>query len=791
LHRLAWGRIEATLARSTRARTTPALSVTPRPGPAGAPHAPRGPIDRAQDSLSLRTLLALLLRRKWLILAVAATVLAVATLQVLTTTTLHRVAGTIQIDPEEPAGLPAADVAGAGYASRQAREEYVWTQAENLRNRELAERVVQRLGLPDSRTFNAPVKTGAFTDAAGAAYRALGRLFGRHEPPPQAVGSAADRLLSALDVRVRQETRLVDIAFTSPDPELAAQVVAALFAEYIERHFESRHEATVKATEFMRKQLRDMKLKIEEAEAGVVRYAQENAIVNLNDRETVSLQKLRLLNEEMTHVESELAKHTAYFAVAEHATPDAFPPVLASDGIRDLEQRRGDIERRLAPLLSRHGPAWPAVEELQSELHAVDAQLVAAKGDAIEVAKRNYELALSRRRHLAAEVDQQRRAVEQLNEKSIQYKILDDEVNANKVLYENLLQRIEEASVSAGLRSSNIRVVDRADGSRATVTPRRPLVLGLALIVGLLLGLAAAVVTESWDTALKSDDEAVRYLGLPALGVIPELPRRRSPRPRSGGLPDADATRDAGLPPLVVQEGTEPVHRRAWEAYRLVRTSLLLSHVDTPPQVIAVTSAVQGEGKTTTSCNVALAFAQTGERTLLVDLDLRRLQLSRVFDVSREDGVSTALARKESFQDHVRSTSFPNLHVLPAGPPTPNPPEFIGAEALRAELTALRKLFRYVVIDTPPCLLFSDALAIAPDVDGVVLVLDARRTPREAVRRASEQLASVGAEVLGCIVNRADDRGASLGRDYDYYAYRAAPAGQGSDRTGAAGTSGG
>ncbi len=727
------------------------------------------------DSLSIATYLQILARRKWLLIAVTLTFLVLALLQVLTITPQYRSRVTLQIDPENVKVLPYEQFAQSG--GSVGKTEYLWTQAEKLKTRSLARRVIQNLQLADLPEFNAPTSQGILIDLRSKLLGSVRWIFskkqgGASEGGTSEGGTAANedalvnRLLGQMTVRPIRNTRLVEVSFQSHDPQLAAKIANVLAEEFIEQHLESKFEATTRATDFLDKQLDDFKIKVEESEERIIKYAQAKNIVNLNERETINRKKLADLSDELTRVENELITHTARYEASNQASLDAFPETLKSSPIRELEERLAQSERELAGLSSRYGPEWPAIKELRLELEELERQLLLEKRRAIAAASAEYHLAQERRGKLAAALNQQRQIVDRLNEDSIQYRYLKRDTDSNKELYDGLLLRLKEAGVAAGLKSSNIQIADEAVVPRGAASPKKARSMMLALMLGLFFGIGAVFAAEMLDNTIKSTDEVVHQLGLPALGIIPSLASNET---RETKLSRWRSRPTEVQGPALASNGPEAMHGRAWEAYRSLRTSLLLSHSGKPPKVILVTSALPGEGKTTTVANTAMAMAQTGARTLVIDLDMRRPALSQALGMRSNGGMSAYLSGNSDLSSLIQPTTVPELFLLSAGPPAPNPPELLGSDRMAKGLELAREYFTHVVIDSPPALELSDALVLSRSVDGVILVARAGKTPRQALHRASDRLMKLGAQILGVLINDVDVRRGEYGYSYGGY----------------------
>ncbi len=720
------------------------------------------------DAISFRKLFRVLERRKWLILAVAASVLAIGLLQTFTATPIYRASAIVQIDPEGPQVLPYESVAEAQVTPRGA-EAYLWTQTRKLRTRALAKRVVDRMELLENPDFTEPVSQGVLLETVGWLRSRVKSLL--TQPLPEASDATElDRFVENVDATLLRDTRLIEVSYSAPNRRLSADVANTIVEEFIQANYDSSRAASDKATEFLQDQLKTLKEKIEASEKALIDYARANDIVNVGDRETVNLEKLADLTDEMTRVENDLHEKTALWESLRSATPENFPTQLQNLLIDDLSRRLSHQEEQLAALSADHGPNWPAVISNQREVEELRKQLTAEKLRAIRAARSDYQVAQERYRKLSRSVDGQREIVDRLNEDSIELNILKREVETNRAIYDGLLQRLKETGVSSALESNSIKMVEQADPPRGVTSPKKSRDAVLALLLGLFLGVGTAFAVEGLDNSLKTAEDVLQHLRLPTLGMIPSLDSIDQQRKRRFGWKRATTPRS----PILALE--DPLAHPEWslEAYRSLRTSILLSHSGKPPQTIQITSALPAEGKSTTVANVALTLAQTGARTLVIDLDLRRPTMGGLFGVSEESGMSTFLSGNSDLSSQVIQTAYPNLFVVPAGPAAPNPAELISSERMGHGLKLLEEYFSYIIIDTPPALEITDAVALSPCVDGVIMVTRSGYTPRDAVRRATQRLQAVGAKLLGVLLNDVDMTSSEYGyygRDYykNYY----------------------
>ncbi len=730
-----------------------------------------------EQSEQLRRYLNVLTKRKWLISALTVTVLTTASVQTYTTTPVYSSTAEVQIDLETPNVLPYQDVAQTPQYFYET-ESYQKTQHRILQSKVLALRVVRKLKLAEnasfSRTTNPGVVKAAIPKVTGFVF-GLVPVGGRQQTPSldrsdrslQIESNLADRLLGGLSITPDRGSRIVDVSYSSHDPDLAAAIVNAIAQEYIELNFETRFSAATMATDFLKKELDQLKVKVEKSDEALLSYAREHGIVgegsgnDTTGRENIVLQKLADLNQEMTKVQAELITRSVQFESARNATVQNFPENLKTAGIQEVETRLSTKRQDLANLSARYTGEWPELTQVRREIFELEDQLVTAKQKALTKVSTDYQLAQNHYRTISNALEEQKLLANRLNQDSIQFNILKREVDSNKQLYEGLLQRLKEAGVSAGLRSSNIHIVQPGDVPNGPSGPRHGRNMMFGLILGLMFGVGFAFALDYLDNTVKTPDELEQYVALPSLGIIPTIGEldARSRRILSG----ASKSEVASVVPYASPGAA------VWEAYRSLRTSILLSHSGKPPRRILVTSALPGEGKTTTAVNTAIVLAQTGARTLLVDLDMRKPEIGRRFGLNGDQGMSIFLSGNSDLSSQIVETPYANLFVIPAGPQPPNPAELAGSERWEKALGLLSDYFQYVVIDSPPILSVADPVILSTKVDGVVLVILAAKTPREAVRKAKGALETVGATVLGAMINNVDLQNAHYSYYYRYY----------------------
>lgn len=699
-----------------------------------------------QEEMTLSFLWGVLKRRKGLVCLVAAAVLSLVTAATLTMTPLYRSSAKIRIQPESAHLLPYPDL----YESSQTfleTEAYLETQCELLRSETLARRVVERLQLADHPHFRASEK--------GLSSRLLPLI------PSSPVTDPAERLVANLEVEPIGRSRVVKVSYLSPDPQLAAQVVNTLADEFMAYNIQSRYASTSKASEFLQVQLRSLKKRIEESEKELVDYVRSHDIVGLDASNNIILQRLADLNARRTQVETDLILKRATYTEVREISSQQLPQGMKTPSITALEARLQELTRLRTALSVRYGSRWPELVRIAEEIAEVEQQLVAEReqtlAEAVEQARMEYSVARHSYDTLMGALKEQKELAAELNEASIQYSILRREVETNKQVYEGLLQRLKEAGVTAGLAAVNIQLVDPGKPPWVPDRPNLPLNLGAGLLLGLLSGFGLALVLECTDKTLKTPEDLEESLNVRCLGIVPRV-RPRSPKrpPRLLTVFGSSGERLECAPQVL-------------ECYKTLRTGIVFSRPSPSPRTILVTSALPGEGKTTTAANLAIVLAQTNVPTLVVDMDLRKPSLGAQFGMDQELGLSLFLQGESYLASQICETAIPNLHLLPAGPPVSNPAELVGSERMRRALSLLRNYFGYIVMDTSPVLAFTDTVILSPLADTVLLVVRGGKTRREAPRRALTRLGDVNARVVGAVINDLEVVGKE--QEVEFYGY--------------------
>jgi capsular exopolysaccharide synthesis family protein len=593
--------------------------------------------------------------------------------------------------------------------------------------------------------------------------------------PLQTDSTRTSALLSGfgakLHVTLIPNTRIMEIHFTSTDPQLAASVVNTLADTYVEQNFKTKFESTMRASDWLSKRLVDLQMTVETSQEKLVRYQKEHEILGTDEKTNIITEKLDELNKEMTAAEFDRMQKEAVYRQTQSNDPDVVAAAIISDTTGSgasatstlLDRLRGqqaDLRIQVADLSTQLGPSYPKVAQLNSQLREIDHQLQSETNKAVDHLKGQYQSALQRENMLRSSFEKQKQEANKLNESAIEYSILKRDLDSNRTLYEGLLEKLKEAGVTAGLRSNNFNIIKAARVPTFPSEPNIPRNLMFALVLGAISGIGLAFVLENMDNTVRTPEQAQAISALPSLGMIP-LGSKSGNNGPTGKRLALTASKE------VVETVTQirPQSQMA-ESYRALRTSLLLSNLGAPPKVIMVTSARPQEGKTTTSINTAIVLAQKGVRVLLMDADLRRPSIHKTLGMGPRSGLSNVLTGSATLQQTITiSPVLPNLFIMPAGTPPPNPAELLASSNMRGLVNELRKQFDHIVIDTPPTLSVTDAVVLSPRADATILVIRSGQTTKQALRRARDILMQVNAHVAGVLLNAVD----LTSPDYYYY----------------------
>jgi capsular exopolysaccharide synthesis family protein len=767
-----------------------------------------GPPNRVDEGVRLRDIWLAIIKRRWMIVMIVLVVTATTAVLLARKPDIYSAEAQVQVDTEGPtSGLTSGK--GQNIVVDYGQDPtYFNTQLQLITKPGLLRRVVKTLDLehnPDFllsqtgdttwhrllRTFGIPVKSAV---APAIPKTESGKLLIGKDV---AAASSVDNLEEAtrLDPFVGSiqsglkvdpvkedrlqysETRLIGIRFTHPNPVVAAKVANAIAETFVLSNLEQKTKFTSTTGDFLQQRIAELQTQIRTDEERLINYAKGHEILSLDAAQNTVVDRLAGLNKQLLEAENERKIAEAAYRVSKQ--PGA-SEVMAASGTKELETQLSMLKQKRAQLLVDNTEEWPEVKEVEKQISTLekeiqDTRTKTASNESMSVELR-YRQALDREKSLRAAFEDQRGATRTQNEAAINYKIIQQEIETNKGLLDGLLQRAKENDVILAGTPNNLHVTDYAIAPRGPIGPNRLQGVLLGFIFALGFGVCLAAMLEYLDDSVRSTEDVGRVLRLPTLATIPMLKRGAAARAKiSSGL--SIATRNGNgngrnghgkvNPALLLDvDQRSPLA----EAYRQLRTSVLLSVAGHAPKTLVVTSCIPAEGKSTTAINLAVTLAQTGARVLVIDADMRRPTIHSSFGIPNDRGLCNILASEMSeteILDFIKQEEESTLYLLTSGPVPPNPAELIGSDQMRKVINKLRTTFDHIVIDSPPIASFTDGVLLSAMCDGVVLVIHASECSRKVVLRSQQALEEVGAKVLGVVLNRVNMRSP----DY-YYSYR-------------------
>jgi capsular exopolysaccharide synthesis family protein len=604
---------------------------------------------------------------------------------------------------------------------------------------------------------------------------------------------------SLLKVQPVHGTRLILVTYESHDAKQAAQIANALIDSYKNQYLQTHYDATSEASEWLTKQLSELKTNVEDSEKKLTDYEKESGILSLDTLtsegtgsgagsggiHSVVIQKLDALNAELTAAEANRIEKEAIYHLALTGNEDVVVGlgddplarqsnslVLTQGGgisnLQGLRQQRSQLKISLADASATYGANNRHLKEIQTQMSALEEQIHQELQEITKRAQGDFQLAKQTEDAIRRQFDGQQAEASKLNEKAVQFAVLSQEAFSRKKLYEDLYTKLQEANVSAGIKATNITIVDPARSQAVPIRPKKVSNLALGFLFGIFIGLAAAYIVDSFDRTMRDPGEVEEITGIPVIGIIPSFEESVAPygarRIKGKSKEAAEAT---------------PVRNTVWmlthpesaaaEAFRALRTSIMLSRTGGGPKVILVTSCIPGEGKTTISSNLAVAFAQHDKKVIIVEADMRRPRMKHAFDVSNKIGLCNVLAGSHTSEEAIlHGVHVPTLDVLPAGPHPPMPSEMLGSKAFDELLQQLRSRYDIVLVDSPPALLVTDAVSISSKSDATIWVSQAGTVTRPQLARAADLIERNGMPVIGFVVNRMSRKVAGYGYGYGY-----------------------
>lgn len=763
--------------------------------------------DRALlDQQTLRDYVRIGFKYRWLVAGVSFITLTLTTLYSFLATPMYTAEAKLKIGTYAPL-LPGAQLEDS--LKQQTREiDYLNTQVESLSSLTIADRVLVEKGFAEELKKYFSKKSGLFS--VFTPFRTF--LIGSKKQENKAFSGDKSyhypvnelrAYLSLISVIPLRKTSLVKIAATTSDPQFSAQLANTHADMFIDLVRAERQKSTVENLVFLKNQAQELADKVGLLERNLAVYAEENSIVSLNKDENITVKRMAELNQLLTEATAKRIKSETTFNEAQKGS-GLSSSAYDDSSLHDLGVRLKEAESEYAMLSEKFKPSYPKMVQLSARIEVLKSNLKQQEVNATRSLEATYKADFQAERELQSQLEIQKSKAFELSRREVQYNIMKREYESTKDLHQAVLRQLKESQISSESSSSNINLSERAAVPLLHSSPQRGKNILIALLISPVFGYGLALLLESLDNTLKTPEDVQRSLGLPSLGVVPlfalfghapvdkndesetrkerfqesfidtpsspetQLFESQSPEVQPGEPPSFSMS--SGLPASAKRESDLIMLRAprsiASEAFRTIRTGILLSSADHPPKVILVTSGKKSEGKTTLATNLSATLAQSANRTIIIDADLRRPALHRSFGIeSKTSGLVDYLTGQKSLDQVIRMTPVDGLFVIPAGPIPPNPSELLGSKKMADLIEELRQEFDYVIIDTPPVLPVTDAVLLSRAVDGVVLVVRGQETQKQVAKEAASRLQQAGARILGVVLNDVDFRSG----DYYYY----------------------
>ena len=681
-----------------------------------------------KKDIHLKDYVRLIKKRRNLVLTVFISIFALALIITVATTSIYKASIKVLIEKNERANF----MPGANYAYSSYDPEFYETQYQLITSAAVARKVVDLLAA--DQTFNTY----------------FGKMFKATPDNKEARADAIAKMIrGGISVNPVKNSKIVDISYLSENPVLAQVIANTVAKAYIEELLEMSMSSTQYTIQWMTKKAEEEREKLEKSERSLQAYMKDQNFVAIEDKVAVVPQKITEINSQLIKAEAKRKEtETLYNKVrgisANISDAESISAVASDPTVQSLRQQILKAEQQNMELSQKYGAKHPTMVRANEDLKGLKAKRDQEIRRVIDSIKNEYEMARSNEASLRGLLSQTNSEALNVNDKLIEYKVLSREAETNRQLYDALIKRIKEQSITEQVRSANVLIVENAEKPTSPVTPRTARNLLLGLLIGLLGGVGMVFFAEYLDQTIKSPEDAESKLGVSVLGMIPLLKTPEHP-----------------IEQMVLKE---PISAFT-ENYKAIRTALLLSAADRPPQKILVTSAQPEEGKTVTAINLATAIAQSDYSVLLVDADLRKPRLYKALGLPNSKGLSTYLAGA-SDMNIIQAGPLPNLSIITSGPIPPNPSELLSSNRLNEMLRELGEKYDIIIFDAPPLLSVADSLILSKMLDGTLVIARAGKTSYDDVRKSLKSLTDLNARVLGVVINALDAKK----NDY-YYRY--------------------
>ena len=720
----------------------------------------------------LRDYWQVIMKYRWTMLTIFIIIVMTVAVNTFKMTPIYKATAKIQIEKQNPKILSIEEV--VSFNDRD--DSYYQTQYKILESRPLAKAVINELDLKHHWGFIDNEKKRVFTVKIKGYLNNLFNFFSPSSKPliaqtnPSLSLSLEERkkrresllidfFLDNVQIEPVRKTELVNINFLSKDPDLARKIANTIAEQYIQRNLNLKHEAALEANNWLNHHIGELKKKLETSEEALHTYKEKNKIVSLEEKQNIIVQKLSDLSSAVTEAKKKsIGLETLYKQIkgfnSNKEAIESLPAVINNSLIQGLKIEYISLVGAYNSESKKYGPKHLHIVKIASRIKTLEKRIASEVKKIINSIKIDYEVALAQEKVLLQALEEQKKEALELNKKAIKYNVLKRDTESNKQMFEVVLTRLKETDLTRGLKTTNVRIIERAEVPKNPVKPNIKSNLIQAALAGLFIGVIFAFFLEYLDNTIKTPEDVKRYLGIRFLGPVPHF--------------NSSKQKDVSSPELITLH--KPKSHTS-EAYKGLRTNILFSFPDNKPKTILVTSANPMEGKTITSVNLAVTMAQSGAKVVLIDCDMRKPRLHHILKLPNDKGVSSLIIGQNSLKEVLQEGPIQNLSVIPCGHRPPNPSELLASPNLKKILDELKIHYDLILIDSPPVVPITDSVIISRLVDGVILVLQGGATSRDVIIRGRDLLLNANAHIIGTIINNIDLTKRSYYHYYQYYQY--------------------
>lgn len=733
-----------------------------------------------EKEIHLKDYLRVIIKRKWIILTFFLVIVITVTIHSFKMKPVYEATARVLIEKEEPKVVSIEQV----MTFNKIEEDYYQTQYKIIQSRSVAKSVIKKLDLKNNQDF-LPLKKNDFSmmryisSSINSVINQLTKTKRKEDnekadlKESKEESGLIDYFLSDLKVNPIRNSRLVDISYEGHNPLLITRITNAVAEAYINHNLEVQFYASEEAKEWLKKRLDEQKEKLEESQRAFQEYKEKNNIVSIKGRENLVMQRLTELSTAFTKAKADrIEKETLYLQFKNYAgnlnKVETLPVIVENRLIQNLKEDYVKLQREFSELSKKYKEKHPKMIRLKSQMEIMENRVRDEINKVASSIETEYKVLLSREQSLKKALDEQQKEALELNQKAIQYGILEREVETNQQIYNTLLNRLKETTLTGELKTGNIRIVDRAEIPRFPAKPNKKLNILLAVVVGLTMGTGLAFFFEYLDDTINSSDDIEDYLKIPYLGGIEKLSEK-----------SANGEKEL----FALNEPQSSIT----EAIKSVRTNISMLK-ESSRRSILITSTGPNEGKTVIASNLAIVLAQTGKEVLLIDADIRKPNIHKIFNLKLSPGLSEILQGENRIEPLIQATSIKNLNVITSGDIPENPSELLSSRRIKMMIEVLKKKFDYILVDSPPIMVVTDPVILANEIDDVLLVIKKGEISRKIIEKALEHMSfadqktedihkekaflynrvnmDFSSKIIGAVLNQIDYK-----QDYYYHQY--------------------